>query len=784
MLSSLVYDARRFVLSNKLIIEKAPLQLYSSAIIFSPSKSKVRSQFRHLIPPWITQVPEPKEDWTSELYALEDNNRSIKSLSFSPLDDLLASRTHQEIKIWDYVTGTELYKVEEFDGTYCVSFSLDGKTIASGMHNGVIKIREFAKGRSIDLVGHTGPVYSVAFSPKSSSILASISSDKTLRIWNIEKKEAAHILDVSLQYDPPSWSVLGDIEFPPRDISFSPQGDFVAVGSKANGRGSATLWGVEKGELRTTFEGHQSLVSAIAISADNETVISGSDDGIVKVWNAETGQTRHETSYDGRIQTIIFCPPNGEHVIIGVLYGIVEIREVDTWELVRNVSTESHADISLSRDGQFLAESGFNGTVRLYDMWRASSDVPHKDPINFLTFFPGKDNDVMTATSSLVQLWDVNNALIKSTSGHLGKVSFSPDERFVGLENMSGRVEIWSQRMARRIASYDQIGRLVFSPTSTHVAVQSLDITRIIDLTNLKETAAIDCRHFHPFAFSPDSRVVAWCDESERICLLDLPASKELVGPTCVSAANFTFSPDGELVVIMGIINDSRGISVLQVATGKEVAAFSTGYRYLVTFHPAGHLLAAGETDMSVWNTTSGGKIRTFRLDTFMLYGVTAVAFSAAADLVAAAGVARDHLYAIQLWDFASGTTISIFRIRTKLRHLSFSSDSRYLETLEERFQLPLPITGQAAALDDVSLEASESYLYIEDHWVVWGFDQMLWLPQEFRGIEPAVRGNTVAFGHPGGTVTYLKVDLAKIPRSSRSSRAKALHRAEWSAII
>lgn len=50
-LHDLVYDARRFILRNRSIIEKAPLQTYHSALLFSPKKSIIRCQFKDQIPP-------------------------------------------------------------------------------------------------------------------------------------------------------------------------------------------------------------------------------------------------------------------------------------------------------------------------------------------------------------------------------------------------------------------------------------------------------------------------------------------------------------------------------------------------------------------------------------------------------------------------------------------------------------------------------------------------------------------------------------------------------------
>ena len=47
---ALLYDAKRFVLYNQLVIEQAPLQLYCSALVFAPEKNIVRAKSEKYIP--------------------------------------------------------------------------------------------------------------------------------------------------------------------------------------------------------------------------------------------------------------------------------------------------------------------------------------------------------------------------------------------------------------------------------------------------------------------------------------------------------------------------------------------------------------------------------------------------------------------------------------------------------------------------------------------------------------------------------------------------------------
>lgn len=252
-----MHDSKRFVRSNRWVIEHAPLQLYSSALIFCPTASKMRYYFRHLIPRWITQKSEAGEGLTSE-HSTFEGSAQFESVAFSPKDDLLVSLSFDgTTSVWNYVTGTELYHFETSSNN-CrqVAFSPDGKTVASALGFGLIQLREFGKGRSIYLIGHSGQVSDLAFSPKTSNTLASIGDDNTLRIWDVEKGCAAYsVEEPGTEY----WSPL----------AFSPTGEFMAVGC-----GSAVrLRRAEKGELMTTFGVHTHEVNALAISMDGETVV-------------------------------------------------------------------------------------------------------------------------------------------------------------------------------------------------------------------------------------------------------------------------------------------------------------------------------------------------------------------------------------------------------------------------------------------------------------------------------------------------------------------------------
>lgn len=73
-------------------------------------------------------------------------------------------------------------------------------------------------------------------------------------------------------------------------VAFTPDGKGIAAGAgfiEATRPGDVDLWDVPTGQLRASLRGHLDAVSFVAFSADGNTLISASDDGTVKIWEAE-----------------------------------------------------------------------------------------------------------------------------------------------------------------------------------------------------------------------------------------------------------------------------------------------------------------------------------------------------------------------------------------------------------------------------------------------------------------------------------------------------------------
>ncbi|KAL4895649.1 hypothetical protein BDV59DRAFT_191590 [Aspergillus ambiguus] len=145
---STVRDANRFLLYHRSLIEEAPLQIYISAVLFSPIKSVIRHIFEKEMPPWFDISPQVDEGWSPCLQILEGHSREVTAVSFSPNGRRLASASRDgTIRLW----WSELQRFEGHPYTInSVAFSYDSRWLISASYDSTIHACSASYGISSD----------------------------------------------------------------------------------------------------------------------------------------------------------------------------------------------------------------------------------------------------------------------------------------------------------------------------------------------------------------------------------------------------------------------------------------------------------------------------------------------------------------------------------------------------------------------------------------------------------------------------------------------------------
>ena len=166
-LQDFVCDALKFLRYHMVGIGTAPLQVYTSALIFSPTSSLVRQAFLRK-PEWLPISPTGKSQWDSAgLQTLEGHTGIIKWVTFAPNGKYLASGAEDDdtTRIWDTTTGECLKTLKGHgSGVRSIAFSPNCECLASSSENGTIRIWSTVTGICLQTLEYpTGGCVIVAF---------------------------------------------------------------------------------------------------------------------------------------------------------------------------------------------------------------------------------------------------------------------------------------------------------------------------------------------------------------------------------------------------------------------------------------------------------------------------------------------------------------------------------------------------------------------------------------------------------------------------------------------
>jgi len=112
----------------------------------------------------------------------------------------------------------------------------------------------------------------------------------------------------------------------------------------------------ESGECVNTITGHSESVESVAISPDGQTLVSGSEDKTIKIWQLNTGKLLHTlTGHSWAVQSIAISP-DGNILASGSGDKTIRTWHIDTGKLLHTFSMPvSVFTITFSPDGKTLA---------------------------------------------------------------------------------------------------------------------------------------------------------------------------------------------------------------------------------------------------------------------------------------------------------------------------------------------------------------------------------------------------------------------------------------------
>jgi WD40 repeat protein len=239
----------------------------------------------------------------------------------------------------------------------CCSYSPDGKMIATGAMDNTVRLWKAETGEEVGVLDHPSAVVSVCFEPVDSQRLATVCWYDNVRIWDVATQSLVLKFKVT------------DAQHV-NHVTFSPDGTTLAT---AHGDGLVGLWNSQSGQQLHAIHGHAGSVECVAFDRQGQRLVTGGDDRTIRLWQKTEDGTwravRDFVGHTGGVNRVEFSP-DGKR-IVSASNGSAD-ESVRIWDIEIGLETlilEGRTTAVFSPDGNRLAmaASGRSGLVRILD---------------------------------------------------------------------------------------------------------------------------------------------------------------------------------------------------------------------------------------------------------------------------------------------------------------------------------------------------------------------------------------------------------------------------------
>src|SRR6266850_5003558 len=259
-----------------------------------------------------------------------------------------------------------------------ISFSPDGKLVASSDTNGIVKFWSLEHRECVaELSEHSDATTSISFS-RQGNLFASAGYDEFINVWKID--------DIQSQHPKPfkTFEKKSRIKKPPKyqhdieqiiSMTFSHNGKHLASGDQ---QGVVVVREIASEAEVYRSKIHNGQVASIAFSPTNKALLA-------------------TASWDKRIRLTDFFA-GGKPVTLGV---------------GADKHTDSVVSIAFASGGDVLVSSGTDKLVKLWDIHQRRLIYSYKTeddrPVERVAFFPNQYDFATNTYSSDISLWDITN---------------------------------------------------------------------------------------------------------------------------------------------------------------------------------------------------------------------------------------------------------------------------------------------------------------------------------------------------------------------------------------